>query len=1117
MSGGPGPVPELSPARAVLLDAMETNRRLGNENLGFLSEMRGVLPLADPRTAMPASHQAWDEAAAALPVLYQDLEVRRGIEGLPLLPAGEPDLSDLHLLRASTLLGMLAHAYVRSEPDPPARLPESIERPWLEVSDRLGRPAPHLSYTDLIVHNWRRRDPTGPIRVDNLDLLVPTVGNEEERIFYLTQVEMLAQGIPILLAAIRAQDALVRGETGAIADELTEIADALDRVTFESLPTIDPNPRSRSFVDPVVWAKTVAPLAVPFRGTLVGPSGTNSPLFHIMDAFFGRGRFDSRFGDEMRRVHGQYPPHWQRLLTALNRVRVPDLVREHGSSSLRGLLGDAVEAYLGERGLLSRHRLKVFGYLEVAFKVGRDVTIGGFAGAFDERAEELVDDSLAESIHERRGELGEVLHHATVQSVAPAHQEGGEWVRTVTLGVAETGIRFRPGDQCAVYPVHAAPLVDLTLAAMYADGTEIVRLDAAWRSAAAVRRGRPTSELDLRSVLEIGRIRPVSRDAAKRLYRASMAEELNKIIEAHAEDQWELWDLLELLTASGFDPRILWRASPGEAHHVCRVVPPELPRPYSISGADAEVPGELRLTVGRTRYRSADSEVTRPRWRMGTASNYLGSGAGKQIAFRISRSGQFRLPADPATPVVMFAGGTGIAPFMPFLHWLGQAPHPADRWLFLAARTTADLYYQSELESAARKGLQIRAAFSREPTSLRADPATGSFRFEAGERHHIAHEMLDPANSAALWDLLRAREDGGRGAAVYLCGRAGFARSVHDALVEVAFRHGGERAAAELLPALTAEHRLMQEVFTTYSGPHGDQSLIDASEVVLHNDEATGFWIVLDGRVYDLTAFAGIHPGGSKVLQSYAGMDATAAYRKVLHDVTPEIDSQRPMYEIGVVRRLRFGSAWGVMIDDDGLRSVRLGEAYRTWRRALNTIVEMENALRHAFGIGDRPLTSAQQAAGPVPLTVQLQLEAHDRFRTGLFPHAVGPPIDRLWRMATGLCAPGESVGRLRRLLDEASTLAADPSARLWAQLRAERRDDLRIASLDRACAELREADLRFLRECKLALRDGLLEFEHHEQETIIHGGAGLLGALLRLPEILADYERRLAAVAALT
>jgi hypothetical protein len=119
--------------------------------------------------------------------------------------------------------------------------------------------------------------------------------------------------------------------------------------------------------------------------------------------------------------------------------------------------------------------------------------------------------------------------------------------------------------------------------------------------------------------------------------------------------------------------------------------------------------------------------------------------------------------------------------------------------------------------------------------------------------------------------------------------------------------------------------------------------------------------------------------------------------------------------------------------------------------------------------------------------------------------------------MAIGLCAPGEPVGRLRRLLAEASTLAADPSARFWAQLRAERGDDLLIASLDRACAELREADLQFLRECKLALRDGLLEFERHEHETILHGGAGLLGALLRLPEILADYERRIAAVAALT
>ena len=52
---GTGRAAEVSPAHIVVADAMEANRRLGHENLGFLSEVRGVLPLSDPLTAMPSS------------------------------------------------------------------------------------------------------------------------------------------------------------------------------------------------------------------------------------------------------------------------------------------------------------------------------------------------------------------------------------------------------------------------------------------------------------------------------------------------------------------------------------------------------------------------------------------------------------------------------------------------------------------------------------------------------------------------------------------------------------------------------------------------------------------------------------------------------------------------------------------------------------------------------------------------------------------------------------------------------------------------------------------------------------------------------------------------------
>jgi sulfite reductase (NADPH) flavoprotein alpha-component len=97
-------------SRTVLDAAAETNRRLGHENLGFLSESHGTMPVSPPRIAMSASHREWDELAERLPALFGTMRVRRAFDALAVLEAGPDELPDEELLRASTLLSMFAHA-----------------------------------------------------------------------------------------------------------------------------------------------------------------------------------------------------------------------------------------------------------------------------------------------------------------------------------------------------------------------------------------------------------------------------------------------------------------------------------------------------------------------------------------------------------------------------------------------------------------------------------------------------------------------------------------------------------------------------------------------------------------------------------------------------------------------------------------------------------------------------------------------------------------------------------------------------------------------------------------------------------------------------------------------
>lgn len=391
-----------SPAARVLAAAQDTNRRLGHENLGPLSAHRGFLPVRPPLEHLPGSHAAWDETAARLPALLRDVAVREAIDQMPVLPAGPAALPDAALQRAATVLGLLGHAYVHCRAPQPAVLPPSVALPWAEVRRRLGRSREAvLAYPDLIVHNWRFADGRDalPLVSDDLRLLVPVAGNEEERVFYLTQVEILTRSAPLIPAVVDAQQAVLDDDDEALRQALDTVAAVLGTVTRRSLPLIDPRPHARTCVDPVVWAKTVAPLAVPFRAGVLGPSGTASPVFNLLDAFLGRRRHDSQLGREIRLHRRSYPQHWRQFLDAVDEVPVGDHVAAR--PGLQASFDAAVAAYAGTEGFLGRHRRKVSGYLSVAFLVGRGVTIGGFAGSPRELTWHTVDAALTESRAER--------------------------------------------------------------------------------------------------------------------------------------------------------------------------------------------------------------------------------------------------------------------------------------------------------------------------------------------------------------------------------------------------------------------------------------------------------------------------------------------------------------------------------------------------------------------------------------------------------------------------------------------------------------------------------------------------------------------------------------------
>ena len=1115
------------PARRVLFEAEQTNRRLGHENLGFLSEAHGFAPVSPPRDSLGRAHRPWDDAARSLTEGYRTLQLRRTLDALPLLGAGPDELPDEELLRAASVLAMLSHAYWHVETTPPDELPEALTRPWAEVRRRLGRPQEVLSYIDLIVYNWQLVDPhdPDPRRVENMRLMIPTVDNQEERTFYLTQTEILCRCSPIIGSVVRAHEAVANDDREALETELHLIMSCLKRVVDDSLLKINPNAHGPNFVDPVIWAKTVAPFAVPFRPNVQGPSGTSSPIFNLLDTFFGRKKHETFLGKEIRELRHGYPPHWQQLIEAVGEVSVTEHVHRVDQAWLTGLLKQAVEVYAGQNGFLGRHRTKVYGYLELAFKVGRNVTIGGFSGVFRDRTWDQVDSELEYSRNERMASFPHGAHHAYVKKVEATTAGGSETVRHVVLDVSEAGVRYQPGDRCAILPENGDALVERTLAALKASGDEECALPAEWRAAVRLRAGHEdTTSLPLRELLRYGRIRPLTLRIAEALHASSQSETLRIAIQTQTTERWELWDALEMLRREGFEPKQLLDEG---SSLITRIVPPETFRPYSIASimSDPRAPSasEIHLTVGRVAYEVRGPDDAGPTLRQGTASNFLADAEGRlePVPFLVLHPPRFSLPTDPRTPVVLVAGGTGVGTFRSFVLERLRQPDVGPTWLLLSVRSLEHAHYQEEFQAAVKQGkLRMEVVFSRDGAVLpKKRTSAGGYHFSFGgsSRRHIEDVINGDDIHEELLSLLRAEADGGRGAHLYVCGHSRFGKTVHGAIKQVLVR-GGEGAygdrearAERTLRKMAAEGRYSFEIFTDPRSSSRTRHPVDVSEVMRRNGPDHGYWCVIEGLVYDLTEFVELHPGGSKVLVGYAGMDATQGYSRA-HADRSEIDAMRAMYEIGAVRHLELKGIRGNVTRGGVTQSVALAALYREWVRLGYLVVEMENALRNDQSLQIGRVTRDEPVLPRSEYRLQRAAETHSRFLRSYLDPLSGPALEDLQIMTCGLLGqPSRAVEMSLRLetirtSDRAKHTDAIPGnlERVLARQvnGTTRPHDPNRGALTFLVSSLERLDRNLLADLKRTVIFALVAFERYEDRTLEERGDDLLAAL----DSFADY-----------
>ena len=242
---------------------------------------------------------------------------------------------------------------------------------------------------------------------------------------------------------------------------------------------------------------------------------------------------------------------------------------------------------------------------------------------------------------------------------------------------------YEPGDSLEIFPENDPQLVDEILRATGLSGDEGLR----------------------KALLAERDITTLSPTTVERFAKATGHADATAFVESGEVKAWiegrHLIDLIERFPAQL------------TAEHLNTVTRPLPPRAYSIASSRKEVGDEVHLTIAAVRYE------THGRARAGVASVHVADRIknGAKLRVRVKPNKHFRLPADPATDIIMVGPGTGVAPFRAFVQERRATEAPGRSWLFFGDRHfTHDFLYQLEWQDALEDGslTKIDVAFSRD-------------------------------------------------------------------------------------------------------------------------------------------------------------------------------------------------------------------------------------------------------------------------------------------------------------------------------------------------------------------------------------------------------------------
>ncbi|PXK87003.1 NADPH-dependent assimilatory sulfite reductase flavoprotein subunit [Klebsiella variicola] len=344
-------------------------------------------------------------------------------------------------------------------------------------------------------------------------------------------------------------------------------------------------------------------------------------------------------------------------------------------------------------------------------------------------------------------------------------------VRHIEIDLGDSGLRYQPGDALGVWYQNDPQLVKELVELLWLKGDEPVTVDG---------KTLPLAEaLEWHFELTVNTATIVENYAT-----LTRSESLLPLVGDKAQ-------LQQYAAATPIVDMVRFSPAQLDAEALIGLLRPLTPRLYSIASSQAEVESEVHVTVGVVRYEIEG------RARAGGASSFLADRVEEdgEVRVFIEHNDNFRLPANPETPVIMIGPGTGIAPFRAFMQQRAADGVQGKNWLFFGnPHFTEDFLYQVEWQSYVKEGLltRIDLAWSRDQQ----------------QKVYVQDKLRE--QGAELWRWIND------GAHIYVCGDANrMAKDVEHTLLEVIAEYGAmdAEAADEFLSELRVERRYQRDVY----------------------------------------------------------------------------------------------------------------------------------------------------------------------------------------------------------------------------------------------------------------------------------------------------------------